>query len=112
MLAEQSRRVPNVVIEERNIAEGPSALLNETLSTRFRVKDNLHQATPAIFTQAGVLIRDEITFPRVGVLLRQAAAAAPDQTWREAGVNDLKVAETVIVKRYDSLALGVVLFSG
>lgn len=112
MLGEQSQRFPQVIIEERDLAEGSSALFNETLSTRFRVPDKLHQVTPAVFTQAGPLLRDEITFPKLGDLLRQAASLEPDAGWLSVRTGDLQTAQQTIVQRYDALALSVVLGSG
>ena len=103
---------PQMTLDERNIEAPREALLNETLSTRQRVKDTLHQVAPAVFTQAGALVRDAIDFAALGTLLREAATLPPDPAWADAAAPELAAAEQRITQRYAGLDRGVVATAG
>ena len=103
---------PQMTLEERNIESPSEALLNESLATRFRIRDTLHQVAPAVFTQTGALVRDGIDFPALGTLLRDAAAIPPDAAWADAAPPALDAAETRIVHRYAALDRGVLATTG
>ena len=112
MLNRQAPDLPRMVLEEHDIAKAREALLNETLSARFKLKDALHQVTPAVFTQAGALVRDEITYPRLGDLLRQASTRMADTAWLQAETADFNTAQQTIVGRYNALSVGIVALAG
>lgn len=103
---------PQMTVEERNIEAAREALLNETLSTRQRVPDTLHQVAPAVFTQAGALVRDAVDFTTLGTLLREAATLTPDPAWADAAAPELAAAENRITQRYVALDRGVVATAG
>ncbi|MEO7319008.1 MAG: HEAT repeat domain-containing protein, partial [Chthoniobacteraceae bacterium] len=103
---------PQMTLEERNIESPSEALLNESLATRFRIRDTLHQVAPAVFTQTGALVRDGIDFAALGTLLREAAAVPPDAAWADAAQPEIAAAETRIVQRYAALDRGVVATAG
>lgn len=112
ILAEQAANFPGAKIEERDIDHTEQAVLNEALSTRFQIRDTLHQVTPAIFTQTGALVKDEITFPAVGDLLRSAQAAPSAEGWDRAEAGEIVAAQDTIQERYAALSLGVVGMAG
>ncbi|MHA3772887.1 HEAT repeat domain-containing protein [Verrucomicrobiota bacterium sgz303538] len=112
MLQRHAAALPEMLIEEHNIDSSRDTLLNEALSARFQIKDTLHQATPAVFTQAGALIRDDITFPRLGDLLRKTATVAPDATWANVGTSEITTAAQTVTQRYAALSFGVVAAAG
>jgi cytochrome c biogenesis protein CcdA len=68
--------------------------------------------TPAVFTQAGALVREEITFPRLGDLLRKTNAQPRNPDWHRAGGSETRAAEQTITQRYEALSFGVVAAAG
>jgi HEAT repeat protein/cytochrome c biogenesis protein CcdA/glutaredoxin len=112
MLDRHSPEFPTMLLEERNIDDTREAVLNEALSARFQLKDTLHQVTPAIFTQSGPLVREEITFPRLGDLLRKSSGLTPDPAWAQVASRETVAAQQTIATRYDALSLGVVAAAG
>ncbi len=112
MLDDHGKQMPTLVVEELDTAASNNALLNEAMSARFGVKDTLHQVTPAVFTQAGALVREEITFPRLGDLLRDASALDPQNAWREPEAQAMQTAQATVQQRYNTLSMGVVALSG
>lgn len=112
MLARHTPEFPHLTVEERNIDDPREAVLNEALSARFRLKDTLHQVTPAVFTQAGALVREEITFPRLGDLLRKTSALPPDSAWAQVAATETATAQGTIARRYEALSFGVVAMAG
>lgn len=103
---------PQMTLEERNIESRTEALLNESLASRFQMKDTLHQVAPAVFTQAGALVRDNIDFASLGALLREAAAVTPDPAWADAPPPEIAAAETRIGQRFAALDRSVVATAG
>ena len=103
---------PQMTLEERNIESPGEMLLNETLSSRLGIKDTLHQVAPAVFTQAGALVRDSLDFSTLGVLLREAAALTPDPAWADAAQPEIASAKARITQRYEALDRGVVATAG
>ncbi len=112
MLNRLAPGLPLMVLEEQNVEDTHGALLNETLSARFHVRDVERQVAPAVFTQAGVLVRDQLTDGRLSDLLHRAGALVPDAKWLRAGATEIIAAQTTIATRYNSLSLGVVTVAG
>ena len=112
MLQRHASALPQMLIEERDIQSSPDALLNEALSARFQLTDRLRQVDPAVFTQAGALIRDDITFPSLGDLLRKTAMLTPDSTWARIDTGEITAAEQTVTQRYEALSFGVVAAAG
>jgi cytochrome c biogenesis protein CcdA len=112
MLSRHASAFPQARIEEHDIEDTRVAVLNEALSSRFQIKETLHQVTPAVFTQAGVLVRDEITFPALGDLLRSTESAPRDTNWANVETAEVATAQDQIVQRYDALSLSVVGLAG
>jgi HEAT repeat protein len=112
MLNRHAPDFPQMLLEERNIEDSREALFNETLSARFRLKDTLHQVTPAVFTQAGPLVHDEITFPRLGDLLRKTSVLTAEPAWAQVAAAETASARQTITQRYEALSFGVVAAAG
>lgn len=108
MLARHSKSFPSARIEEHDIEDSESAILNEALSTRFNIKDTLHQVAPSVFTQTGALVRDDLTFPALGDLLRSTDAAPRDENWAHVEAAEVAAVESKITERYEALSLWVV----
>ncbi len=112
MLGDAARDFPKMLIEERDIGERGSALLNEVLSARFGVNDTLRQVTPAVFAQTGALVKTDITGPRLGDFLRGAAAVPPDVAWAVVVQKETAAAAQAVGHRFDTLSLAVIAGSG
>jgi HEAT repeat protein len=112
MLRDAARDFPAMLIEERDIGDRASALLNEALSARFGVADTLREVTPAVFAQTGALVRTDITPPRLGDLLRASAAAPQDAHWAKVAPVETAVAHRVVEERFSALGFGVVTGAG
>ncbi|HEX8295590.1 MAG TPA: HEAT repeat domain-containing protein, partial [Chthoniobacteraceae bacterium] len=104
MLARHAKDLRQMTIRERDINATESAVLNEALSARFQLRDTLRQVTPAVFTQAGALVKDDLTFPRLGDLLRSAATVPPDPGWAEVRTGEVTAAQETITQRYQALS--------
>jgi HEAT repeat protein/cytochrome c biogenesis protein CcdA len=112
MLNRHAPQFPAMLLEERNIDDTREAILNEVLSARFQLRNTLHQVTPAIFTQAGPLVREEITFPRLGDLLRKTSVLPPDVDWARVAGTETAAAHQTITARYEALSFGIVAGAG
>ena len=112
MLADVSRDFPKMLIDEREIGERTSALLNEALCARFGVKDTLRQVAPAIFTQAGAIVKSDITPAKLGDFLRSAVALAPDAGWAQVAASETTVAAQTVEARYSAFSFGAVALAG
>jgi len=112
MLGDIARDFPKMLIEERDIGERSSALLNEALAARFGLTDTLRQVTPAVFTQTGALVKTDISPARLGDFLRLAAAAPPDAKWAEMAPVETETAHRTVEERFSALGFGVVAGAG
>jgi cytochrome c biogenesis protein CcdA/HEAT repeat protein len=112
MLNRHAPNFPAMILDERNIDDSRDALLNEALSARFRLKDTLREVTPAVFTQAGPLVTEDITFPRLGDLLRKTSALTADPEWAHVAATETAAAQQTITNRYEALSFGVVFAAG
>jgi cytochrome c biogenesis protein CcdA len=112
MLGDIARDFPKMLIEERDIGERSSALLNEALSARFSLADTLRQVTPSVFTQMGALVKADITPARLGDFLRLAAAAPPDAKWTEVAPVETETAHRTVEERFSALGFSVVAGAG
>jgi len=112
MLGDLARDFPKLLIEERDINERPSALLNEALAARFGLADTLRQVTPAVFAQTGALVKTDITPARLGDFLRNAAAASVEEGWAEVAPVETAVAQKTVEQRFSALSFGVVAGAG
>lgn len=112
MLADLARKIPAARVEELKIENHRNAEINETLSQRFGVPSDRHQVTPAVFVQAGALIRKDITPVRLQDLLEDASGIIPDPGWAEVPVDATVQAQEQIETRYHTFSFWVVALAG
>lgn len=103
---------PLLKVERHNINETSGTLLNQALCARFNVPSNLHNIAPAIFTQSGFLIRNDIDPPGLGRLLTANMAVSQDDTWKELEKAEFEKAREKVEERYKNLTLPIVLIAG
>lgn len=103
---------PLMAIERHNLNETQPTLFNQALSSRFAVPSQQHTIAPAIFTQAGFLVRDDITPQALGKLLAATMAISQDDSWSKLDEPEIVAAREVVEERFQSLTLPVVLFAG
>lgn len=107
MLDRVAESFPELEVTELNINKNKSMELNETLSRRFGVPENLRLVAPAVFTSAGFLVKDDIGEERLGDLILQAKTAGPLER-----VADVSTAGTAIAERYAKISAGVIIAAG
>jgi cytochrome c biogenesis protein CcdA len=112
MLARQREAFPQMTLLKHSIEDSDAVLLNEALSARFNLPERHRLVTPAVFTQAGPLVHDDITFGRLADLMRSAAALEPDPAWDQIAQPERAAAESTVTQRYAALSLGVVAAAG
>lgn len=112
LLADFKRDFPLLEVEEHNILEGPSTLLNQALCDRFSVPSNQQNIAPSVFTQTGFLVRENIQPQALGNLLDKAMRSPQDDSWSSVGEQDLSKAREEVEDRYDSLTLPIVIGAG
>ena len=103
---------PLMETERHNINETQSTLYNQAMCARFNVPSADHQIAPALFTQEGFLIRDDIVPQALGKLLSSTMAAPQDDSWSELAAPEIAEAKEQVERRYKSLTLPVVLLAG
>mgnify|MGYP001310109658 CR=1 FL=1 len=74
-LEELQRAMPELAIERYNIKEPAAMCLNEALADNAGLDEYRRLVAPAVFTQAGALVRNNITFGELAALLDEAVAA-------------------------------------
>ena len=99
-------------IQRHNINETKSTLLNQALCARFLVPSASHNIAPAVFSQSGFLIREDILPASLGRLLSDTSSLAQDDSWSEIEAPEIAAAKVQVEKRYESLTLPVVLLAG
>ncbi len=112
MLRDAARDFPRMLVEERDIGERSSALLNEVLAARFGLADANREVTPSVCVQSGALVKSDITVARLHALLSEAAKAAPDPGWANVTVTETEAAHRTVEERFSSLGVWVVLGAG
>jgi len=114
MLSRVQREYPRLEIVERNIRKADSAQLNEALSEQFTVPELQRLVTPAVFSQAGYLIKDDIQPGTLGEMLTRASNLPSSDAWHRvaADTQTLAAAEQAIENRFGNIQLGVILGAG
>lgn len=101
-----------LTVEEHNIERAAGAELNQVLSARFQVDAALHQVTPAVFTQGGALVKDQLTFNALAALVEKTAALPPDADWSRADETERAQAGGEIAGRFATFSIGWVALAG
>ncbi len=103
---------PLLSLHEHNILDTTGTLFNQALSARFSVPSARHTLTPAIFTQAGFLIREEITPPTLAKLLSDTAELPQDDSWLAFGETERQAASVDVDRRYAAFTLPLIIGAG
>src|SRR5690606_21712675 len=103
---------PLLEVEKHNINETGGTLLNQALCSRFQVPSNKHTIAPAIFAQAGFLVREDIEPQALGGLLSSTMSLAQDDGWSVVAQPEIAAAQTVVQEKFQALTLPVVLAAG
>lgn len=101
-----------MALEEYNVERSDGAERNETLCVRFKVTPELHQVTPAVFTQAGALVKTAVTFNALQRLIEKTAEQVPDDTWYRMADTERAEAGAEIARRFDRFSIGWVVLAG
>ncbi len=102
---------PWLEIQTYNIRTVNAMRLNEALCEKFGVMENQRLVTPIVFSSAGFLLKNDITFDQVGNLLARSAQVTSED-WLAASERELAAAETTIVSRYETFSPWLVAGSG
>ncbi|MCW1885690.1 HEAT repeat domain-containing protein [Luteolibacter flavescens] len=103
---------PLLQVERHNINETDGTLLNQALCSRFQVPSNKHTIAPAIFSQTGFLIREDILPQALGGLLSTTMSKAQDDAWSIIAKPEMAAAQEVVQEKFQALTLPVVLLAG
>lgn len=99
-------------VEEHNIERSQGAEINQTLCVRFQVEPELQQVTPAVFTQAGALVKTQVTFNALQRLIEKTSEQPVDATWSRVDEKERESAGGEIARRFDSFSIGWVALAG
>ena len=99
-------------VEEHNIERSEGAEINQTLCVRFRVEPELQQVTPAVFTQAGALVKTQVTFNALQRLIEKTSEQSVDATWSRVDEKERESAGGEIADRFSSFSIGWVALAG
>ncbi len=99
-------------VTEHNILEASGTLLNQALCQRFSVPSAQHTLSPAIFTQAGFLVRDDISPQALGRLFTNTMATEQDDSWMKIDQAEKAAAVATVDKRYAAFTLPIVIGAG
>ena len=106
------RDFPLLEIEEHNILEPRGTELNQALCSRFAVPTMKHTLSPALFTQAGFLVREDIQPQALGKLLASTMDEAQDDGWSKIAEPEIAAAREQVEERFEALTLPVVITAG
>jgi cytochrome c biogenesis protein CcdA/HEAT repeat protein len=99
-------------IEEHNVELSDGAERNQTLSIRFKVEPELHQVTPAVFMQAGALVKTQVTYNSLQRLVEKSSEMPPDDAWNRVDESERAAAGGEIARRFDQFSIGYVALAG
>ena len=111
-LASLGTRFTGLKVQEHNIREPDSVLLNEVLSQRFNVPPADRLKTPAVFLQSGVLITEQITRPALLNAIREVAEVGETGIWHQTQTQELALAKEGVQQRVHTLQPAVIFFAG
>ena len=119
---------PRLEVREHNIEDAESKYLNETLSRRFNVPEQIRLVAPSLFATSGYLIKDDITPSALESLLAKSASQPAEQGDNagdppqgeprpspgilEVSEEDMAEAAKAVEERYDAMTIGVVFIAG
>lgn len=103
---------PLLKIQEHNILEESGILLNQALCQRFSVPSAKQTLSPAIFTQGGFLVREDISPQALVQLFSRTMTTAQDDSWMEMDKEETVAAMETVDRRYEAFTLPVVIGAG
>ncbi len=111
-LAAIHKDFPSIELHEHNILESGGTLYNQALCNRFEVPSAKQTLAPAIFTQAGFVIRDDISPRSLAELFTKTMGLTQDDAWMAFSTAETKAADQAVVERYSAFTLPVVAGAG
>jgi HEAT repeat protein/cytochrome c biogenesis protein CcdA len=107
-----TKEFPLIKLTEYSILDPKGTVLNQALCGRFSVPSTKQSVSPAIFTQSGFLITDQITPKNLAELLAKTMDSAQDDSWFQVSEAQTAAAATQVEERYLSLTPAVVILGG
>jgi cytochrome c biogenesis protein CcdA/HEAT repeat protein len=101
-----------LALEEYNVERSDGAERNQALCVRFKVPPEQQQITPAVFTQAGALVKTEVTYNALQRLIEKTTEQAPGEDWYRVAETERAEAGAEIARRYDRFSIGWVALAG
>ena len=111
LLSDMTSYFGRLEVTKLDIRAHDAMLLNETLCERFGIDERSRLVAPAMFTAAGGLVRDDITFDRLTGLLARAARE-PATDWYALTTEAQQQADTAIMGRGRGMGYGVACLAG
>lgn len=103
---------PLLRIDEHNILETSGTVLNQALCQRFTVPSAKQTLSPAVFSQAGYLIHNDISPQALASLFGKTMTTDQDDSWMEIGKAEEAAASEIVDRRYAAFTLPVVIGAG
>lgn len=103
---------PLMEITGHNLLEAESTVLNQALCDRFSVPSAQHTLSPAVFTQSGFLIRNDINPVALAGLFSETSRLPQDDSWMRVDAVEITAAAGQVDRRYQALTLPVVIIAG
>ena len=111
-LAKLKNDFPLLVVEEKDILDRDGTILNQALCSRFDVPTLQQNISPAVFTQAGFLVKENITPSNLGTLLAKTMSLPQDDAWSAVTTEESTAAVAEVEQRFQNLTLPIVLLAG
>lgn len=102
---------PEIVLKTKDISTVAAMRLNETYCDKFDVPAKYRLVAPAIFAGNGYLIKNHISFDKLGQLIADSNEIK-DKNWYIADKHDIKKSEERIEKRYGKIRTAIIFFAG
>ncbi len=110
-LGKASSSNPRLKVDDLDITLYRNVPYNEFLCGQFDVSGAKRQVTPAVFTAAGALIGDDLTYSALIQLLRRAEHCPPG-TWVEMPEEKAEEAVKKLESKYDAITVSVIVGNG
>ncbi len=111
-LEELHAAMPELAIERHDIQDPAAMQLNEALAEHFGLPESQRLLAPAVFTRAGALGRDAISFGSLAELLDAALDAPPGEWYPSSDTAGLEQSDSNIRQRFEGMTGWIVLVAG
>ena len=102
---------PEITVITKDISTVAAMRLNETYCDKFDVPAKYRLVAPAIFAGNGYLIKDNISFDKLGQMIADSNGIK-DKNWFIADEQDIKKSEERIEKRYAEISSAIIFSAG